>query len=124
MRLPCLIDRSGLAPSLGRMSVPTIPFDISQTLVFDRENQQQIHRYDHAVFVPIGAEIELVDPNISAYVVGVRVLAGTKDIPAVLCLDVRRAPSGGEPPEGETGEGWGFGVGVENDRRLRGEADD
>jgi hypothetical protein len=51
-------------------------------------------RVEGVVILPIGAEIELVDPNVKARVVGVRLLAGfpprddREGRPAHVCLDV------------------------------------
>ena len=60
-----------------------------KTLVFDRERQRQVMWIVGVVVLPIGAEVELMEPNVNAEVVGVRLLAATKSDPAAVCLDVR-----------------------------------
>lgn len=67
--------------------VPTVQLS-PETLVFDRQRQRQVMRIHGIVPLPIGAEIELVDPNVSARVVNVRLTAGTPTISAALCIDV------------------------------------
>ena len=59
-----------------------------ETFVHDRARNQQIMRIQGVVPLPIGAEIELYDPNVTATVVGVRLLAGSAHVPVVVCLDV------------------------------------
>jgi hypothetical protein len=59
-----------------------------ETFVHDRARNQQIMRIQGVVSLPIGAEIELYDPNIKATVVGVRLLAGSEQVPVTICLDV------------------------------------
>jgi hypothetical protein len=73
--------------------VPTLALG-GETLVFDRKRNMQVFRLDGAVVLPIGAEVELVEPNVNAKVVGIRLLAGRPATPAdegypmVVCLDV------------------------------------
>src|SRR5215212_1699394 len=59
-----------------------------ETFVHDRARNRQIMRIQGVVPLPIGAEIELYDPNVRATVVGVRLLAGSAHVPVVVCLDV------------------------------------
>ena len=59
-----------------------------ETFVHDRVRNRQIMRIQGVVPLPIGAEIELYDPNVRATVVGVRLLAGSAHVPVVVCLDV------------------------------------
>ena len=59
-----------------------------ETFVHDRARNRQIMRIQGVVPLPIGAEIELYDPNVTATVVGVRLLAGSTHVPVVVCLDV------------------------------------
>ena len=59
-----------------------------ETFVHDRVRNEQIMRIEGVVVLPIGAEIELVNPNVSATVVGVRLLAGSDQVPVAVCLDV------------------------------------
>ncbi len=67
--------------------VPTLRL-APYTLIFDRERQRQVMRVRGLLPLPVGAEIELLDPNVSATVIHVRLLAGDSDIPPSLCLDV------------------------------------
>jgi hypothetical protein len=76
----------------GEHHVPAMTF-ASETLVFDRKRNMQVLRLDGAVFLPIGAEVELTHPNVNATVVGVRLLAGLEGVgddalPMKVCLDV------------------------------------
>ena len=57
----------------------------SRTLVFDRARNQPVLWLQGVLVLPVGALIELTDPDAQAYVVGVRLLAGK---PMTLCLDV------------------------------------
>src|SRR5215217_4056512 len=59
-----------------------------ETFVHDRARNRQIMRIQGVVPLPIGAEIELYNPNVKATVVGVRLLAGSAHVPVVICLDV------------------------------------
>ena len=59
-----------------------------ETFVHDRARNEQIMRIQGVVVLPIGAKIELVNPNVSATVVGVRLLAGSDHVPVAVCLDV------------------------------------
>ena len=59
-----------------------------ETFVHDRARNRQIMGIQGVVPLPIGAEIELYDPNVRATVVGVRLLAGSAHVPVVVCLDV------------------------------------
>jgi hypothetical protein len=59
-----------------------------ETFVHDRARNEQIMRIQGVVVLPVGAEIELVTPNVNATVVGVRLLAGSDHVPVAVCLDV------------------------------------
>jgi hypothetical protein len=59
-----------------------------ETFVHDRARNRQIMRIQGVVPLPIGAEIELVNPDVNATVVGVRLLAGSDHVPVAVCLDV------------------------------------
>ncbi len=59
-----------------------------ETFVHDRARNEQVMRIQGVVVLPIGAEIELVNPHVSATVVGVRLLAGSANVPVAVCLDV------------------------------------
>ena len=59
-----------------------------ETFVYDRARNLQIMRIQGVVPLPIGAEIELVNPHVHATVVGVRLLAGSDQVPVAVCLDV------------------------------------
>ena len=58
------------------------------TVVYDRERNRQVMRLRGVVVLPIGAEVELTNPNVDAKVVGVRLLAGSRTGPVHVCLDV------------------------------------
>lgn len=62
------------------------------TVIHDRENNTQVMTIKGIVVLPVGAEIELTEPNVNAVVTGVRLLAGTNHSPAHVCLDVRVPP--------------------------------
>ena len=72
----------------GQYIIPTHQLG-GMTIVHDRQRNVQVMRIQGVVVLPIGAEVELTDPNLSAEVVGVRLLAGTADTPAHVCLDVK-----------------------------------
>lgn len=62
---------------------------VRETLVYDVKNSRQLMWIDGVLPLPVGAEIELVNPNVSATVVRVRLLAApTPSDPVRLCLDV------------------------------------
>jgi hypothetical protein len=64
-----------------------------RTLVFDRERQRQVMWIDGLVPLPVGTEVELLDPNVSARVINIRLLASVPNItPSVLCLDCEVPP--------------------------------
>lgn len=67
---------------------PPTPELGSWTAIHDRARNLQVMRIQGVVVLPVGAEVELVDPNVNAKVVGVRLLAGTNRFPAHVCLDV------------------------------------
>ncbi len=58
------------------------------TVVFDRKRNLQVMRVQGVIVLPVGAEIELMDPAINAKIVGIRLLAGGEDVAAHVCLDV------------------------------------
>jgi hypothetical protein len=62
-----------------------------QTVVHDLNANRAIMLIDGVVVLPIGAEIELTNPNINVTVEGVRLLAGslTNLDEVVVCLDVK-----------------------------------
>lgn len=69
-----------------------IPLELmldTYTVIHDRVSNRQVMRIRGVVALPVGAEIELTDPNVSAEVTGVRLLAGTDSFPAAICLDVK-----------------------------------
>jgi hypothetical protein len=70
------------------MYTPEIVDLDGHTIVFDRQRGLQVMRIKGLVVLPIGAEVELVDPNVNAVVKGVRLLAAAGTSPACVCLDV------------------------------------
>jgi hypothetical protein len=56
-----------------------------RTLVHDRTSNRQVMWIAGVVVLPIGAQVELGEPNENVTVVGVRWLAGD---PGVVCIDV------------------------------------
>ncbi|MDP9355680.1 MAG: hypothetical protein M3R02_10455 [Chloroflexota bacterium] len=71
----------------GEYEPPTLQLG-GRTLVFDRARSAQVMWIQGVVVLPVGAEVELVEPNVTARVINVRLLAGYSDIPTALCLDV------------------------------------
>jgi NMD protein affecting ribosome stability and mRNA decay len=63
------------------------------TVVHDKKNNVQVMQIQGVVVLPVGAQVELLKPNVSATVIGVRLLAGNDSHPVGVCLDV-------EVPEG------------------------
>lgn len=62
---------------------------LGQTLVNDLKNSRQLLWIDGVLVLPVGAEIELLNPNVSAKVVRVRLLAPALPQNTVrVCLDV------------------------------------
>lgn len=60
----------------------------ARTLVFNLKENEQIFWLDGVVVLPVGSEIELMDPNVNAKVVRVRLLAGGDNVTHDVCLDV------------------------------------
>ena len=58
------------------------------TIVHDRARDRQVMRIQGTVVLPVGSEIELTDPNLTATVTGIRLLAGDAFTAAYVCLDV------------------------------------
>ena len=85
-----------MAPRLCRS--PVTGYDVAmespivslapQTLVYSRTHKVEVMRLHGVVTLPIGAEIEMLEPKGSLRVTGVRLLASVGDAPAMLCLDV------------------------------------
>jgi hypothetical protein len=71
----------------GGYITPKIELD-PYTQVVDRARQEVVMRIEAALVLPVGAIIELTEPNVDATVVGVRLLAGNERIPMRVCLDV------------------------------------
>jgi hypothetical protein len=76
----------------GEHIVPSVALE-PYTLIFDLERQRPVIRVQGILPLPIGAEIELPEPNLSAAVVQVRLVAGNEGMAAALCLDVRIPPA-------------------------------
>ncbi len=53
-----------------------------------RARDRQVMRIQGTVVLPVGAAIELTDPNLTATVTGIRLLAGDALTAAHVCLDV------------------------------------
>ncbi len=71
----------------GGHVVPELQLD-AVTIVHDRARDRQVMRIQGSVVLPVGAEIELTDPNLTATVTGIRLLAGDAFTAAHVCLDV------------------------------------
>ena len=77
----------------GMHTVPLMELE-QTTLIFDRKRQMQVMEISGVVVLPVGAEVELVKPNLSARVTGVRLRSGmpasgtSKGLPAGVILDV------------------------------------
>ena len=65
---------------------PTLPL-FPRTLLFDRVRNMQVGWIEGIVPLPIGAEVELINPNVTAFVVGVRLSNGPHD--AALTYDLK-----------------------------------
>ncbi len=59
-------------------------------MVFDRARQEQVMWIEGLVPVPVGTEVELLNPNVNARVANVRILAGKVNV--TLCLDCEVPP--------------------------------
>ncbi len=71
----------------GQYVIPELQLS-AVTIVHDRARNRQVMRIQGVVVLPVGAEIELTDPNLTATVTGIRLLAGDSFTPAQVCLDV------------------------------------
>ena len=67
---------------------PTASRLAESTIIFDRKRNQQVMVVEGVVVLPVGAEVELLNPNVNATVVGVRLLAGNTMIPVQVSIDV------------------------------------
>jgi hypothetical protein len=72
----------------GQPIVPTVGL-AGRTLVYDRERDRQVMWINGVLVLPVGAVIELTEPNVHAVVEGARLLAGHSEVAAMVCLDVR-----------------------------------
>ena len=64
------------------------------TVVHDVDDNRVLMRIAGVLPLPLGAEIELLSPNINVTVVRVRLLASAGDgQPMTVCLDVKRPPA-------------------------------
>ena len=59
-----------------------------ETVVFDKARNVKVMTLRGVVVLPAGARVVLMDPNVEATVIGVRLLAAVDDSPATVCLDV------------------------------------
>lgn len=62
------------------------------TIVFDMRTQRQVMRIPGVVVLPVGAEIELMIPDVNVTVQRVRLLACSDKVPAHVSLDVEVPP--------------------------------
>lgn len=63
------------------------------TVIHDVDRDQAIAELTSVLVLPVGSEVELVNPNINATVVRVRLLAApTPDATVTVCLDVKLPP--------------------------------
>ena len=76
----------------GHYVIPTLEL-AGYTIVVDRERQEVVMRIESVLVLPVGAIVELTDPNVDATVVAVRLLAGNTRMPATVCLDVLVPPA-------------------------------
>ncbi len=67
---------------------PSTPRLGGQTIVMYRVRNKQVMRIQGVVVLPVGAEVDLIDPHVNARVIGVRLLAGDNQTPVDVCLDV------------------------------------
>ena len=58
------------------------------TMVHDRARNRPVLRLQGQVILPLGAEVELGSPDVSATVIGIRLRTGSPDLPAHVCLEV------------------------------------
>ena len=72
--------------------VPAITALAGYTLVRDSATGRPMLRIEAVLPLPVGALIELPAPAGAVRVAGVRLLVGTTDVPAVVCLDVEVPP--------------------------------
>lgn len=95
LRLPPPATPDAPWPMAPRLRAATTTDEVSllgmsaRTLVFDRPQQRQVMWIEGVVVLPVGAEVELVSPNVNVQVVGIRLLAGTTTWPVQVCLDVQ-----------------------------------
>lgn len=59
-----------------------------RTLIFNLAEEEQICWLDQVLVLPVGSEIELMEPTVNAKVVRVRLLAGDDRVERTVCLDV------------------------------------
>ena len=78
-------DRSTNAQ--GEDAVPTALLG-DFTLVHDRARNRAVLRLAGQVILPLGAEVELGSPDVSATVIGVRLRTGSPALAAHVCLEV------------------------------------
>ncbi|WP_147447058.1 hypothetical protein [Corallococcus sp. CA054B] len=77
----------------GMHTVPTLK-SAKYTVIHDRKNNMALMRINEVVVLPVGTEIELIEPNVNAVVTGIRLLAGrpatatSAGIDVAVCLDV------------------------------------
>jgi len=72
----------------GEYRLDPIPLG-TKTAVVDGERNRVVMVLDGVVVLPVGAQVELLRPNVSAIVTGIRLLAGTPTDPATVCVEVK-----------------------------------
>lgn len=61
-----------------------------ETVIHDVDRNEAIAKLTSVLVLPVGSEVELVNPNINATVVRVRLLAAASEThPVTVCLDVK-----------------------------------
>ena len=77
-------------PDGGRATIT--PPAAEYTIVFDMRTQRQVIRMPGLVVLPVGAEIELMIPDVNVKVQRVRLLSCSDKVPVCVSLDVEVPP--------------------------------
>ena len=76
----------------GQFVAPKVQLS-ERTLVYDKERNLHVMWIQGVVVLPVGATVELTNPNVNAEVIGVRLLPGGTSHPVGVCLDVKVPPA-------------------------------